>query len=463
MSNRFAWLLGVVVLVTIGLLVACGTTYNSSTDGLVLLTSQGSGLLETFSFSLNKGSVSAVNNPPADTSNLTCVLNGIPSALVVDPAGAYAYSIVTANMSECGTGSTTTGIAVFKVNSSGTMTAVGQLITLQKANVGVCQTIQGITQPVQELVSVVPVALAMDSAGKFLFVSDAATTDMAGLPAPGAVSVFAIGSGGSLQEVTSTDPATSSPFTVPPSCTGQANNFVALALTPTVFPGPINGTQPAVCTSTPPPTSEYLYAVDQANYIVWEFAVNTSTGALANPGSATMISSFPTDAVPAGVAADPCNRFVYVSGNLNGKVSAYTICNGSTTQSPSCTLSPIAPGGLVPVTGSPFSLSGSSTGPGPLVVDPYGNTLYVLDTLSNQISILRISPVSGSLTPGNPATVATGAGPISIAIRSDDNWLFVTNFQSATLSEYQVTPATGSLQPLPATQTDNQPWGLAVK
>jgi len=424
MSNRFAWLLGLVVLVTIGLLVACGTTYNSSTDGLVLLTSQGSGLLETFSFSLNKGSVSAVNNPPADTSNLTCVLNGIPSSLVVDPAGAYAYSIVTANIPECGTGSTTTGIAVFKVNSSGTMTATGSITTDPN-----------------------PITLSMDSSGKSLFVAE-------GLGA--AVNVYGI-SGGALTAVPNTYTFTLPMGFMPP-------NFVALATTPTVFPGPINGTQPAVCTSTPPPTSEYLYAVDQANYVVWEFAVNTSTGALGNPGSATTVPYFATDAVPAGVAVDPCNRFVYVSGSLYNKVSAYTICNGSTTQSPTCTSpSPLPPGGLVPVTGSPFSLSGITNGPGPLVVDPYGNTLYVLDTLSNQISILRISPVSGSLTSGNPATVATGTQPISIAIRSDDNWLFVTNFQSATLSEYSVTPATGSLQPLPATQTDNQPWGLAVK
>jgi 6-phosphogluconolactonase (cycloisomerase 2 family) len=98
-----------------------------------------------------------------------------------------------------------------------------------------------------------------------------------------------------------------------------------------------------------------------------------------------------------------------------------------------------------------------------LVVDPFGNTLYVVDTDSSMLSVFRISPVSGSLTPGNPAVVATGAKPTSIAIRSDDSWLFVTNFTGATLSQYSITPATGSLSPQPAITTDNYPWGVAVK
>ena len=33
-----------------GLLVACGSNYNPSSDGLVLVGSQGSALIETFSF-----------------------------------------------------------------------------------------------------------------------------------------------------------------------------------------------------------------------------------------------------------------------------------------------------------------------------------------------------------------------------------------------------------------------------
>jgi DNA-binding beta-propeller fold protein YncE len=104
-------------------------------------------------------------------------------------------------------------------------------------------------------------------------------------------------------------------------------------------------------------------------------------------------------------------------------------------------------------------------------VDPFGNYVYVLGTQSNTIDILKISPVSGALTASNPATVATGLGPTSIAIRGDDNWLFVANNGShavgalggTTVSQYSITPATGALTVLPAIQTDNYPFGVAVK
>jgi len=50
-----------------------------------------------------------------------------------------------------------------------------------------------------------------------------------------------------------------------------------------------------------------------------------------------------------------------------------------------------------------------------------------------------------------------------MAIRSDDSWLFVANLNSANLSEYAITPSTGALTPQPQVQTDNFPWGVAVK
>ena len=453
MSKRLAWLLGVVVLVSIGLLVACGSNYNSSSDGLVLVGSQGSGLIETFSFNLGSGSVSAISNPPADTSSQTCVLGGVPSSLVVDPKGTYAYAIINANPA-CNTTTppftSTNGILAFKVNSGGTTTVVGNPVSFNGESV----LIQGTTSTTGA--PVVPGTMVMDPAGKFLFVADRATTDSTGLFVPGAVSVFAIGSGGSATEVAG------SPFftTIPATTLPQSGlDIVSVAPTPTVFPAiGVNGVQNSVCSVLTPPTAQYLYAVDGLGNQGFEFAVDPSSGAL----TLNQITPFSTDKTPAGVAVDPCDRFVYVSDSLTDKVSAYTICNAV---KPAC---PLADGSLVQVSGSPFGLSGSANSPGPLVVDPYGNYVYVVGTLSNTISPLKISPVSGALTTGTPATVATGVGPRSIAIRGDDNWMFVTNFGSSslggnTVSQYAITPATGALSVEQAIQTDNYPWGVAVK
>ncbi len=359
MSKRLG-LLGVVVLVAIGVLVACGSNYNSSSDGLLLVGSQGSGLIETFSFSLNSGHALALANTPIDTSSQTCVLGGAPASMVIDPAGAYAYTIINEDPS-CNTATFTsvTGILAFKVNSSGTLTQVGTLVS--DAN---------------------PMTLAMDSAGKFLFVAE-------GNAAVG-VNVFAIGSSASLTHVAGTFNFNLANGFLPP-------NIVAVAPSPTVFPAiGINGVQNSVCSApgTTPPTSEFLYAVDSANYVVWEFSVDTTTGALGNPPGATQVSYIATGQVPAGIAVDPCDRFVYVSDTNTAQVSAYTICVVVIPQGP-CQL---ADGSLHAVVGSPFSLSAGGTAyPGPLVVDPYGNYLYVLNTGSNTISPFKIAS-SGSIS-----------------------------------------------------------------
>jgi 6-phosphogluconolactonase (cycloisomerase 2 family) len=413
MSKRL-WLLGVVVLVGIALLVACGSKYNSSSNGLLLVGSQGSGLIQTFSFSLNNGHISAIDNPTSDTATKSCVLGGQPSSMVIDPAGTYAYAILLG--AACNAGNS---IAAFKINSDGTVTA----------------TATPVNDPN-------PVVLAMDSAGKFLFVAG-----------DNALRVYAIGSGASLSPV-------SSSYSAPP--TALTPNFVALAPSPTVFPKiGINGTQNSVC-SVPgnnPPTAEFLYAVDSKNYAVWEFSVDTSSGALGNPPGTTVVPLFATDQVPAGIAVDPCDRFVYVSNSLTNKVSAYLIC--ATVMQP--TPCPTADGSLVSVPGSPFSMTGNANGPGPIAVDPYGNNVYVVGTLSNTVSGFKISATSGSLTAMSPAVVATGLEPKSIAIRGDDNWMFIANHNGATVSQYSIVPATGALTAEAPIQTDNYPWGVAVK
>jgi len=438
MSKRLG-LLGVGLLVSIGLLVACGSNYNSSSDGLFLVGSQGSGVIETFSFNLNSGHVSPIANSPNDTAAQTCVLNGLPSSLVMDPKGAYAYTIINATSAcDTATNKSKTGIQVSKVNSDGSMTA-GNLVGLN---------------PGPSQVPVVPNTLTMDSAGKFLFVANRQTSDSSGAAVSGSISVFTIASDGSLTEVAN------SPF-IPASTTSTLPDIISVAVTPTVLPANgISGIQNSVCSSpgNTAPTSEYLYAVDTVGDQLFEFQVDTSSGVLTAMTGPNLLAPFATSQVPVGIAVDPCDRFVYVSNSQSNSVSAYTICNAVQPMA-GC---PVADGSLIQVSKSPFSLTGNANGAGPLVVDPFGNSVYVLGTLSNTISLLRISPVSGSLTV-NATPIATGASPKSIAIRSDDTWLFVTNYGAATVSQYSVTPATGVLGAQPSITTDNYPWGVAVK
>lgn len=417
MRTRFTWVLGVLALIAIGLLIACSTKYSSSSNGLVVVPSQGSTVMQSFSLDLNNGGISQINNPSGP------VTPGLPTALVLDPAGAFAYVLVTQNSQIT---DSVTGIAVFPIASDGKLAAASSTTAFNPFG----------------SVPVVPVALAIDSAGKFLFVANSVTVDGSGNAVPGTVSVFAVNNG-TPSEVAG------SPFAVPPGAMGPAN-LTALGVSPTVFPPFF-----AACSEKSAPTSENLYVTDSENNTVWEFGVSSS-GVLGNPLGDQSILGFPTGTVPSGIAVDPCNQFVYVANQSpDNSISAYTVCNAALI--PTCAT---ADGSLVPVS-STFPTQG--IGSGPMTENPYGNYLYVVNTLSNSVASFKISPATGALTAITPSPVATNLSPVSIAVRSDGIWLFVANFNSANVSQYAITPATGQLTQQTAFATDNLPFGVAVK
>jgi 6-phosphogluconolactonase (cycloisomerase 2 family) len=409
MRTRFTWILAIATLMAIAVLVACSSKYSTSSNGLVVVSTQGNAVMDTFSLDLANGQTSQIfnsNGPPT---------NGQPTTVVLDPAGAYAYVIITQSSV---VNASATGIESFSVASDGKLGS-GTTTVLNPANG----------------TPVAPAAMVIDSGGKFLFVADSA---------PGAVSVLAIGSNGALTEVSG------SPFLLPSEPGGTIPSASALAVTSTVYPIAYS-----ICSGNVPPTTENLYVTDSVNYWVLNYAVS-STGALSLTMPTSATPGVKTGSVPSGVTVDPCNRFVYVSNNQpDNSVSAYTICN--VISLPTC---PNGDFSLLPVSGSPFA---AGLGPGPLVEDAFANFLYVLDTGQNAISAYKISTTTGSLTPLSPTLIATNLGPASIAVRNDDSWLFVTNVNSANLSQYAITPSSGNLIPQAPVQTDNFPWGVAVK
>jgi 6-phosphogluconolactonase (cycloisomerase 2 family) len=450
MRTRLTWFVAILALVSIGFLMACTAKYSASFDGLVVVPSQGELAMETFTFDVSNGHISQISNvngPPTP---------GLPTAVVLDPAGAFAYVLVAASPAVAGGG--VTAIATFPIAPDGKL-ANSTTYTFNNATV----TVQAGGQNTVESVPVVPVAMSMDSAGKLLFVADSATSDSAGNPAPGAISVFSIGSNASLTEVAN------SPFvlpvggtyTIPPNpCTSQLGcpSPLALAVTPTVYPQLF-----AYCSGFTPPTTENLYVPDSIGNILLNYSVSSSGNLTLVPTQTNV--GVPTGFLPDGVTVDPCNRFVYVANGLSNAatantVSAYKIC--STLSPPTCPSTP-PDFRLLPINnGSPFPVS-PGEGPGPLSMDAYGSYLYVVDTASGLVSQFKISPTSGSLTALTPPSVAAGVGANSIAIRSDDSWVFVADKTTATLSQYGINLATGNLAAQPPVQTFNYPTGVAVK
>jgi 6-phosphogluconolactonase (cycloisomerase 2 family) len=402
MGKRFTWFVAILIVIAFGLLMACTVKYAPNYDALLVSPSQGLAVMQSFSVDLQNGHVAQIyndNGPPT---------LGIPTQVVLDPAGAHAYVILQANPAVLG--GSINGIETFNILSDGKLANIGHVTLPTSAN-----------------------ALVMDSAGKFLFVA-----------VGGAVYVYSVGPNASLTQV-----GAPTRLIVQPG--GQAPVASALAVTPTVYPA-----QFAYCSGITPPTTENLYVTDSVNYAVLNYQVQ-STGVLKLVMFNTTASGAPTGTVPSGVAVDPCNRFLYVSNAApNNSVSAYNICYAASLAK-SC---PNPDFSLQPIVGSPYP---AGDDPGPLVVDPYGKWVYVLDTGSNQISGYGISSATGTLTPFTGAPFATNLEPTSIAIRKDDSWLFVSNLNSANISEYAVNPSTGSLSPQPPITSFNYPSGVAVK
>jgi 6-phosphogluconolactonase (cycloisomerase 2 family) len=464
--------LAVVILLAIAMLLACNSTYSASSDGLVIVPSFGSAAVQAFSFNLTNGHASTVNTGPP--------ILGQPTAMVLDSSGNYAYVVVMPNAQVFNT-LTATSIATYTINSDATLAATGTpptMLTLCPSNLPApappyvscpAPTTPG-ANPAAGLLS--PRAIAMDSAGKYIFVADQQTTDSNGNTVPGSISVFSIGSGGTLTEVTG------SPFTVPVLQVGPTTiaNITGLAVTPTKYPTlntqAVANAECALVQQLPPSTPEYLYAADANNNVVWGFTVQSDGTLQLIQNNNGVIQTFPAASLTTGVAVDPCNRFVFVTNNRSNNVSAYAICNSTSPARPSiCDTNQYPAGYLVEVPGSPFGLGGGTSSPnGPTVleVDPLANYLYVVDNQSNQLSCFRITQVNGGLAPLSTATVATGINPAAIAIRADDNWLFVANNETlngfGVLSQYELAPATGVLTPFgTGIQTDNYPTAVAVK
>jgi 6-phosphogluconolactonase len=265
-----------------------------------------------------------------------------------------------------------------------------------------------------------PVALLVNSASSLLFAANQGSDN---------ISVFSIQPDGSLTS------ASGSPF---PTLAEP----VALAVSP-------NG--------------KYLYVTNSISGTVSVYSVGSS-------GSLTPLPNSPftgqNASLPNGIAVSSDGKFVYVANFGSNNISVFTACTAVST------LCPIADGSLLEVPFSPFALGiGNGTGPGPMVIDPTGNYLFVLDTTSNQISEFHISITmidaltsTASLIAAIPETIATGTGPTSIVIHPTGRWLYTANYKASTVTVYYFDELAGTLTPstIPFV-TSGQPAALAVR
>jgi 6-phosphogluconolactonase len=197
----------------------------------------------------------------------------------------------------------------------------------------------------------------------------------------------------------------------------------------------------------------YATVYDQSSY-----NPGGTTTSTANPGwvygftvgSGGALTPLPTSPYRAGVkpsalAADPTNRFVYVTDFASNQLIGYGL---SSTEELSFLVS------------GPYKTANE---PSAIAIDPRGRFIYVADALDSQVSAYAIDLATGipSLainTTGNQAN-STDTQPVAIIVDPAlGRFVFTANILGDSLSGFRLNPTTGTL-----TQTQATPYPTLSK
>jgi 6-phosphogluconolactonase (cycloisomerase 2 family) len=341
-----------------------------------------------------------------------------PGPLILDSTQSFAFVADFGNPLAAGDDNSkkTGDVAAFSVGKDGALAS----IALTPPPAIPCETLS-------------PVALALDSSGKFLFVASQAFSNVGagetctsppanGTPAAGVVSVFSVSSG---------------------ALTAQAN--VAIPV-PAGAPGTTTATPTAIAVSN---SGNFVYVTDATNGTVVGFAFD-SAGALSSvPGQFFLVGN-----TPRAVLSPPAGNFLYVANAGSDNIHEFSINTD---------------GSLVPITATTNPI-GAGIGPIAMLTTPDAKYFYALANGGSQISAYTLNHVTGELKAVGPngGTVSTGANPVAFTIRSDgsttgDFWVFTSNFGANSISSYALNGPTGALSPLPQLTAPVAPYGIAAR
>jgi len=202
----------------------------------------------------------------------------------------------------------------------------------------------------------------------------------------------------------------------------------------------------------------YVTAYDQSAY-----NPGGSTSSTANPGwvfgftvgsggALTPVAGSPwkSGVKPSGIAADPTNRFVYITDFASNQLIAYTIQSGSV---------------LNFLINGPFSTGSEPTA---ITIDPRGKFIYVSNSLSNSVSAYVIDLATG--TPSAAVNVAgssvnaTDTQPVAVVVDPAlGRFVYSANHLGNSVSGFRLDPTAGTLASTQATPypTGSQPSALA--
>ncbi len=283
-----------------------------------------------------------------------------------------------------------------------------------------------------------PVSIAVNPAGTFLYlvsqVPPASGSPSCTLPSSGSLTVYPLSSG-----------KIGAPTTLPAfSVSGYGGDVLV----------------PTGVTVLADNSTVYVSAYDQSAY-----NPGCTTSSTANPGwifgftvgsdgslTATKNSPYEAGIKPSALAADPTDRFVYVTDYASNQLIGYTILDGSS---------------LSFLSNGPFK-----TGNDPLAItiDPRGRFIYLTNSLDSTVSAYAIALATGTPTvvigvSGTQGNV-TDTDPVAVAVDPAlGRFVYTANSLGSTVSGFRLDPIAGSLtanQASPYPTEGSNPTALVI-
>jgi 6-phosphogluconolactonase (cycloisomerase 2 family) len=403
---KFSKLRQLIPVLTIGLLVATLLTACSLTSIDYVYVASSSGI-QSFATDSQSGALRTV--APAVTSGVS---SPIAMAVTSDYSNLY--------LANLGTNTTGGSIVHYAVGLTGVLT-VKDTLTLSDN----------------------PVSLAVNTAGTYLYV--------ASCPSSATSPSLVCASSGKLTE-----------YALSSGTIGSAAAQRSLVLTGSFATDVLVPTGVAVLANNGTNikgNAVYVTAFDQSAY-----NPGGSTTSSANPGwvfgytigtggalTATVNSPYQAGVKPTAIAADPTDRFVYVTDYASNELIGYSILDGST---------------LYFMTSGPFR-TGSE--PSAITLDPRGLFIYVTNALDSTVSAYEITQATGNPTGSVNVTGSafnhTDTQPVAITVDpAVGRFVYTANLLGNSVSGFRLDPTSGSLAPTQSTPfpTGSKPTALVI-
>jgi 6-phosphogluconolactonase len=180
----------------------------------------------------------------------------------------------------------------------------------------------------------------------------------------------------------------------------------------------------------------------------WVFGFTIGSGGALTPSNG---SPYQAGVKPTSIASDPTDRFVYVTDFASNQLIGYGIQGGSM---------------LSFLINGPFKTGNE---PQSVAIDPRGKYMYVANALDSSVSAYLIDLSTGTpsaaVNPTGSATNSTDTQPLSIAVDPAlGRFVYTANFLGNSVSGFRLDPNAGNLTPTQATPypSDQKPTAIAI-